>query len=99
MEITGIKVLDNIINDYKNDLEVSEKYRKCMNELKSLDRSKVRYYYTIYIFPNTNVNIHENYSLLCVNDINKNVFGINELFNCFLTYKNYELFEKDTSFY
>ena len=43
MDFTGVKVLDNIIIDYKEDLEINDKYNKCMNELKDLNRSHIEY--------------------------------------------------------
>ena len=39
MDITGVKVLDNIIIDYMKDLEINDKYKKCMNEL--INRKKI----------------------------------------------------------
>ena len=42
MSILNIKDLDNIIYDYKNQLETFEKYEKCLDEIKQMD-------YEIYI--------------------------------------------------
>jgi hypothetical protein len=39
LELTGIKVLDNIILDYKNQLDINDNFNKCMNELKNLNRN------------------------------------------------------------
>ena len=67
MDFTGIKVLDNIIIDYKYQLEVNERKDKCMNELKKflklnidiMDNSEYRYfgntgYYHKYILNENN---------------------------------------------
>jgi hypothetical protein len=42
INLTQINDLDNIILDYKNQMDINDNFRKCMNELKNIKR-KVEY--------------------------------------------------------
>ena len=78
LEIYNIPEINNIIQDYKKDLEMKDKYKKCMDELLNLNRSVSCKYIKEYRIKGLNFQV-----LRIFND-NDYSSSINELFELYV---------------